>query len=588
MSMHVLACGMSRSGTTLLTTILDSHPEISMGYELLPVNLPSVCETVSLREKVIRDCDGDSEAGGDALRAGGYKPLGTFVKRCARTLTTAAELKGICEKMVQDGYRSFDGIEMRTRLSMAVAQNKMRKEDTTTCGFKINGPDVSAFDPFIPNGRFVYILRDPRDVVASHFANKFDRTLEYICKAWINYANKFTVFAEANPRRGYLLRYEDLVSQPEAKLREAFERLGLDFAPEMLRFFESKASVHGAGHVNAQNLRRNFFSTSIARWQSELTIEQIGEIQRTCGELMLAHDYVAAPLEKPELRDPERKGALRSRLAGKKRFARNDYIELLKPYLSEHVNLTYKEAITGGEARGRKILIIRHDVDHDLETAMRIAKWEHERELRATYCILHTAEYYGEFNDDSTMVRHKEVVDCCCELQALGHEINLHNNFGALALRLGRDPITLLRRELMFLRMNGVDVVGTSTHGDKLCRDLDFRNFELFHECVYEARGGPRVVCHEQSRIELGITPLSALGLTYEAYDIPRDIYTSDSGGKLKTHEGTLGRAGKSRHEFNDRYPYSQIVGVLTHPVWWDFERDAIPQESEPACADSA
>ena len=30
---HCLVCGMSRSGTTLLVTMLDSHPEISMGYE---------------------------------------------------------------------------------------------------------------------------------------------------------------------------------------------------------------------------------------------------------------------------------------------------------------------------------------------------------------------------------------------------------------------------------------------------------------------------------------------------------------------------------------------------------------------------
>ena len=35
-------CGMSRSGTTLLTSMLDAHPGISMGYELLPAGLPAL------------------------------------------------------------------------------------------------------------------------------------------------------------------------------------------------------------------------------------------------------------------------------------------------------------------------------------------------------------------------------------------------------------------------------------------------------------------------------------------------------------------------------------------------------------------
>lgn len=74
-------CGISRSGTTLLATILDSHPNISMGYELLPVDLPPVAETVQLLDSAIPECDGDSEACGDRLRPQGHKTLGTFVPK---------------------------------------------------------------------------------------------------------------------------------------------------------------------------------------------------------------------------------------------------------------------------------------------------------------------------------------------------------------------------------------------------------------------------------------------------------------------------------------------------------------------------
>ncbi|MCH8068782.1 MAG: NAD(P)H-dependent oxidoreductase subunit E, partial [Candidatus Marinimicrobia bacterium] len=38
--------------------------------------------------------------------------------------------------------------------------------------------------------------------------------------------------------------------------------------------------------------------------------------------------------------------------------------------------------------------------DHDFETALKMGAWEHERGLRATYCILHTAWYYGKVSQD--------------------------------------------------------------------------------------------------------------------------------------------------------------------------------------------
>lgn len=576
MTMHVLACGMSRSGTTLLTTILDSHPEISMGYELLPVDLPSIASTIKLLDEAIKECAGDSEACGDLLRAKDFKSLGTFVKRCARTLTTIQELKDICLAFESDGCDSFDGIEMRTRLSLAVVQNKMRKEETTSCGFKINSPSIDVFDSVIPDGRFIYILRDPRDVVASHFANNFNRTLEHICKAWVNYVKQFDKFAKNNPDRACLVRYEDLVAKPQETLSKTLQQVGVSFAPEILRFFDSKASVHRGGHVNSNNLKKNFYSTSVARWQQDLSIDQIHEIQLKCSEFMQRYKYVEAPTAKPLKMPSSLREEMTKKLAVKKKFGRAVYSEVLEPFMDDYVNLTWHEAVKAEKAHDKNILILRHDVDHDIDTAIRIAKWEHKRELRATYCILHSAWYYGQENE-SGYERYQYSVDACLEIQSLGHEINLHNNVAAIALRTGQDPIKMLQQEIMFLRIHGINIAGTSTHGDKICRELDFRNFELFSECVYESRGGPRTIKHEEHSVELGKVSMRELGLTYEAYDIPRDLYISDSGGRMRTHTNTRGRGGKLRDQMENLYPYKKIVGILTHPVWWDFERDIIP-----------
>lgn len=45
---YVYPCGMFRSGTTLLATTLDSHPRISMAYELIPARVPPIPELIEL------------------------------------------------------------------------------------------------------------------------------------------------------------------------------------------------------------------------------------------------------------------------------------------------------------------------------------------------------------------------------------------------------------------------------------------------------------------------------------------------------------------------------------------------------------
>jgi len=200
---------------------------------------------------------------------------------------------------------------------------------------------------------------------------------------------------------------------------------------------------------------------------------------------------------------------------------------------------------------------------------VKLARWEAEHGIRATYCVLHTAWYYGRFDGGRLLARSEDMVEACLEIQAMGHEINLHNNAVTVALRTGVDPYDVIEEELEYLRGRGLDIHGTSTHGDGLCHKLGYRNFELFSET---APDGPRTLEHEGHRVTIGTRPMTEFGLTYEGYDLPRDVYITDSGGSLKVVAETPGRAGKSREEMSPPPPYRRVVGLLTHPCWWDLE----------------
>jgi hypothetical protein len=236
--------------------------------------------------------------------------------------------------------------------------------------------------------------------------------------------------------------------------------------------------------------------------------------------------------------------------------------------------LTWDEATrppTGTTLRPREILLLRHDIDNDIQNAVRLAHWEAEHGIRATYCVLHTAWYYRRSRPGTSDARSEQMVEACLEIQSLGHEINLHNNTIVQALRRRRDPYDLLAEELNFLRDRGLKVTGTSTHGDKLCGELGFQNLELFSETVYADRGGARTIEHEGHRVEVGTRSMRDFDLTYEGYDLPRDVYISDSGGTLRVVTDTAGRAGLHRSELPPAdVPYDRVVGILTHPVWWN------------------
>ena len=71
---------------------------------------------------------------------------------------------------------------------------------------------------------------------------------------------------------------------------------------------------------------------------------------------------------------------------------------------------------------GSPILLLRHDIDFDLEKAVELARVENRLDLRATYFVLVRTAFYNVFSADSTQrIR---------ELLALGHRLGLHFDHG--------------------------------------------------------------------------------------------------------------------------------------------------------------
>lgn len=601
---HLFVCGMSRSGTSLLAAVFDAHPAVSMAYELLPGPLGNLESAATRLEDAIAVVGDQPRAVGRHLTERADSAFAKFVRRCGRTSVAPSELVGLLREQRRLGKRHLYGVARQAELAMRVVELRRCRESTSICGFKINTSGVASVRRIFPDAQFVYILRDPRDVVASHFDRGFDRSLKQIAHAWNQYARRFLAFARAHPERAWWVRYEDLVRRPRETLEPLLNQVGPGFHPDVLEFFRpEKGSIHAFGHANSTELRRNFFTSSLGRWRTTLSQEQVREVEAACRRLMeRAGDYsrddetmkAESPTRPTTGQAPRLNAALRRAkqraFSTRKQLHPQDYESLLAPFLGRYRPLTLRQAAVERVASGEKILLIRHDIDHDFETARQMARWEHDRSLPATYCILHTAWYYAAESGGEPSA---ELLELCAELAELGHEINLHSNFGVLALQQGKDPRSLLEQELGALRSRGVSIVGTSGHGDALCREANFFNLEIFAGRAWDSKGGPRRVEWQGRHLDLGVIPMEEVELAYEAYDLPRDIYVTDSGGRPRLRYDTRGRGGVRRAQALDPIPYPEIVGVLTHPIWWNFEdcrarsSDAIAQVYQEAALEA-
>lgn len=573
----IFPCGVSRSGTTLLSAILDAHSSICMGYEMLFPRIHNVNLICSNLESTQGDATNLREAG-SLIRKSGSLQIGKWISRCDRLGISFEDLSSALIEQKKTSGESLVSLRSRVMLIKKILDISKARKDASITGFKITDSSFKSYLSFFPNSYFIYILRDPRDVYSSLKEREFKINLEEACRSWNKGIKSFEEFRAKNPDKAFLVQYEDLVKFPQKEIEVLFEKLRLPVEDQVIQFHQSQARILNTSHPNASKLKKGFFSSSVNRFRIDLSELEIDMISERCREFMGKYGY----LEKHQSIDEKNRDTglysistyemskKRIWIKSQKKYKKDGYEKLVRSYLDlKYDIMTHIEYVREKEIGDRKILLIRHDVDHDHLTAKKIAEWEHDRGIRSTFCLLHTSWYYGRL--EGARIRHtKDLVECAQYIASLGHEINFHNNLVVAGLKFGIDPAQLLQQELDFFNSIGIQIKGTSTHGDSLCRKLNFRNWELFKECCDARFGGPRTLKYENENglvsLELGKQSMFDFGLEYEAYDMSKDVYHTDSGGNLRIRKNT-----KGRRSFGRINKHGNVVGVLAHPIWWNF-----------------
>jgi hypothetical protein len=299
--------GVSRSGGTLVVTLLDSHSCIAMSYELYPTLLlrfetpAAVEDRAEYKGPRTESIPHDAEAVLGLLRRhrdlksalGDVtdRNLRTYLARCQRSGLSADSLSGLLQMHLDSGL-SFETSNARMRFMEACCRAKMVAQRKTRWGLKCS----NQFEEYLllwPHAAFINVIRDGRDVLASQLTTgSFDLSPEQIGQGWANTHQKFRAFAKKSSARTLELYYERLVRDPEFEARAICGFLGVPFEASMLRFHEQRLTIYSASHLSMDRIKRPIDETRIGRWRKELSDEQLCRFMSVAGETMAELGYM--------------------------------------------------------------------------------------------------------------------------------------------------------------------------------------------------------------------------------------------------------------------------------------------------------
>lgn len=280
--------GLSRSGGTLLVTLFDTHPQVAMSYELYPNLLEAGLtrdEFSVLGKKLMR-----AWAQRLSLLAAPTKDLRIFISRAERG---GVRHKRLGELFIEhcDNGRGIDTVEDRLQLIALCCREKMRLQNKQYWGLKCN----NAYEKYLavwPQARFVNIIRDGRDVLASQMeTGLLKHSPVELARSWANTHRRFRALRDRLPGQIFEIKYEELVKSPEQVLKRLTAGLGLDFAPDMLRHNECDLTVYDSSHLSMVELKKPINEAKIGRWKQDLPQEVLDKFMAEAAEALVEFGY---------------------------------------------------------------------------------------------------------------------------------------------------------------------------------------------------------------------------------------------------------------------------------------------------------
>ena len=157
------------------------------------------------------------------------------------------------------------------------------------------------FIPFLlenfPEAKFVYLVRDPRDMALSwkkSYNTHHKGGVMGASEVWkqdqemglLNFGYLY------DTGRTCLVKYEDILQCPEATIHRICDHLTLEYDPEMLGFYNGKTVRKNAERLSSwSNTTQPLMKNNLGKYKNELSRHEIEYIESFCAEEMKILGY---------------------------------------------------------------------------------------------------------------------------------------------------------------------------------------------------------------------------------------------------------------------------------------------------------
>jgi hypothetical protein len=151
-------------------------------------------------------------------------------------------------------------------------------------------PDAAcaiALAEFLPETRYLVVMRDPRDTVSSYrsyglrmggeMADHVSQPIEVLAQSWVRTYDH--IFKTLAPEQVSLVQYETLIADPMQTANRALKFLSLPPSDQVKKAWRTNQSFpeHGTSHSP---------QASIGRWRQDLSPVDLDQVSSICAEYL--------------------------------------------------------------------------------------------------------------------------------------------------------------------------------------------------------------------------------------------------------------------------------------------------------------
>jgi hypothetical protein len=270
----IFIMGKERSGTTLLQTFLDGHPNIVAPPESEFVLLlyPRFGKIKKWSEKNIHDFIEELYKEPWITKIWGIDRW--YLTSLLLSVRVGADYSSICKVI----YYCMRGEK----------ENILLLSDKNPIYVLFANTILKIF----PEAKFIHLIRDPRDNVSSHLKSFGATNTAFIAQKWLGYNTILKDNRLKDPQRYYTLLYESMVEDTETNMKKLCEFLNVSFNERMihntfserLESFKNKKLILERTKEIHGNLLKPVNTSNIGKWKNQMSPRNIKIVERITGE----------------------------------------------------------------------------------------------------------------------------------------------------------------------------------------------------------------------------------------------------------------------------------------------------------------